>query len=116
MAVSQAVVAPMAAEAHKLGLRFSGHVPNGMIASQFIAAGADELQHINFVMLNFLDNKLIDTRTPARFTAVAEQADGDRPRWQLRRLLTGSEEPVAGLADRAARIAEGRPIAAASAP
>ena len=74
--LNPAFVAPMAAEAHKLGLRLSGHVPNGMIASQFIAAGADELQHINFVMLNFLDNKLIDTRTPARFTAVAEQAAG----------------------------------------
>lgn len=69
-------VAPMAEEAHKLGLRFSGHVPNGMIASQFVVAGADEIQHINFVMLNFIDNKAIDTRTPARFTAVAEQAAG----------------------------------------
>src|ERR1019366_6095780 len=35
--------------AHARGLRVSGHVPNGMIASQFVEGGADELQHINFI-------------------------------------------------------------------
>ena len=69
-------VAAIAKEAHARGLRLSGHVPNGMIASQFVSAGADEIQHINFVMLNFLDNKVLDTRTPDRFKAVAAQAAG----------------------------------------
>jgi hypothetical protein len=45
-----------------------------MIASQFIEAGADELQHINFIFLNFLAGKVKDTRTPERFTAVGEYA------------------------------------------
>ena len=42
-----------------------------MTAEQFVRAGADELQHINFVFLNFLfDDVKDDTRTPARFTSV----------------------------------------------
>lgn len=60
--------------AHERGLRVSGHVPNGMIASQFVEAGADELQHINFIFLNFLASKVKDTRTPERFTAVGAYA------------------------------------------
>ena len=34
------------------------------------------MQHINFVALNFLYDKVQDTRTPARFTAVAEHFGG----------------------------------------
>jgi len=60
--------------AHERGLRVSGHVPNGMIASQFVEDGADELQHINFIFLNFLADKVQDTRTPERFTAVGANA------------------------------------------
>jgi imidazolonepropionase-like amidohydrolase len=60
--------------AHSRGLRVSGHVPNGMIASQFVEDGADELQHINFIFLNFLAAKVKDTRTPERFTSVGENA------------------------------------------
>jgi imidazolonepropionase-like amidohydrolase len=60
--------------AHARGLRVSGHVPNGMIASQFVEDGADEIQHINFIFLNFLGKKVKDTRTPERFTAVGDNA------------------------------------------
>jgi len=60
--------------AHERGLRVSGHVPNGMIASQFVEEGADEIQHINFIFLNFLSGKVKDTRTPERFTAVGANA------------------------------------------
>ncbi|MBV9075099.1 MAG: amidohydrolase family protein [Acidobacteria bacterium] len=60
--------------AHERGLRVSGHIPNGMIASQFVEAGADEIQHINFIFLNFLASKVKDTRTPERFTAVGDNA------------------------------------------
>jgi len=60
--------------AHERGLRVSGHVPNGMIASQFVEDGADEVQHINFIFLNFLSSKVKDTRTPERFTAVGANA------------------------------------------
>ncbi len=60
--------------AHARGLRVSGHIPNGMIASQFVDDGADEVQHINFIFLNFLASQVKDTRTPERFTAVGANA------------------------------------------
>jgi hypothetical protein len=60
--------------AHEKGLRVSGHVPAFMSAQQFIEAGADEMQHINFVFLNFFFDEVKDTRTPQRFIAVAERA------------------------------------------
>jgi hypothetical protein len=60
--------------AHERGLRVSGHIPNGMIASQFVEDGADEIQHINFIFLNFLAGQVKDTRTPERFTAVGANA------------------------------------------
>lgn len=60
--------------AHAKGLRVSGHVPAFMTAQQFVEAGADEIQHINFVFLNFFFDEVKDTRTPQRFIAVAERA------------------------------------------
>ena len=60
--------------AHDAGMRVSGHVPAFMTAEQFVLAGADEIQHVNFLFLNFLFDTVRDTRTPARFTAVAEHA------------------------------------------
>jgi hypothetical protein len=66
------LVPPIIARAHQLGLRVSGHIPNGMIAEQAVAAGFDEIQHVNFLFLNFLSG--VDTRTPQRFIAVAEHA------------------------------------------
>ena len=44
-----------------------------MTAQQFVEAGADEIQHINMVFLNFFFDEVKDTRTPARFIAVAER-------------------------------------------
>lgn len=61
--------------AHEHGLRVSGHIPNGMSAEQAVRAGFDEIQHANFLFLNFLSPD-IDTRTPARFSEVAQQAAG----------------------------------------
>jgi imidazolonepropionase-like amidohydrolase len=66
------LVPGIAAVAHRRGLRLSGHTPNGMLPADFVREGADELQHINFIFLNFLADKVKDTRTPERFTAVAE--------------------------------------------
>ena len=65
------LVPPIVKRAHELGLRVSGHIPNGMNAEQAVRAGFDEIQHTNFLLLNFLDPK-IDTRTPARFHEVAK--------------------------------------------
>jgi imidazolonepropionase-like amidohydrolase len=58
-------------QAKKRGLRVSGHVPYGIHASDFVVAGADELQHANFLVLNFLE--VPDTRTPERFHAVGRE-------------------------------------------
>ncbi|WP_116807470.1 amidohydrolase family protein [Steroidobacter cummioxidans] len=60
--------------AHEKRLHVGGHVPANMTARQFIEAGADEMQHINFVFLNFFFDEVKDTRTPARFTTVAQRA------------------------------------------
>jgi len=61
-------------QAHKSGLRVGGHVPAFMTAEQAVRAGFDEIQHMNMVFLNFLFDRVQDTRTPARLTAVAEYA------------------------------------------
>ena len=72
--VKPELVPIIADEAHAHGLRVSGHVPAFMTARQFVAAGADEIQHMNFIFLNFLADTVQDTRGMARFTAVAEHA------------------------------------------
>jgi len=58
-------------EAHKHGLRVSGHVPAFMTAAQVVTLGFNEVQHVNFMMLNFMDT-VRDTRAMSRFTAVAQ--------------------------------------------
>jgi len=68
------LVPPIAEHAHARGLRVSGHVPAFMSARQFVDAGADEIQHMNFIVLNFLFPQVSETRNTARFTAVAEHA------------------------------------------
>lgn len=70
------LVPGIVAHAHARGLRVSGHIPAFMRASQAVAAGFDELQHINFLVLEFLFDQVQDTRTPVRFTAMAEHAAG----------------------------------------
>ncbi|MGH9440972.1 MAG: amidohydrolase family protein [Thermoanaerobaculia bacterium] len=72
--VKPELVPAIARMAHAKGLRVSGHVPAFMTAEQFVRDGADEIQHVNFLFLNFLFDTVKDTRTPARFTEVAEHA------------------------------------------
>ncbi len=83
------IVPVIAAEAHARGLRVSGHVPAFMNAQQFVADGADEIQHLNFIVLNFLFDTVKETRNMNRFTAVAEHArelTPDKP--QVRQFIT----------------------------
>ena len=68
------IVPVIAAEAHARGLRVSGHVPAFMSAQQFVADGADEIQHLNFIVLDFLFDQVKETRDMNRFTAVAAHA------------------------------------------
>lgn len=71
--LKKALVPGAIAYAHEKGLRVSGHVPVGMTAREFVELGADELQHANFLFLNFLAGPRDDTRTPVRFTLVAQK-------------------------------------------
>ena len=61
------------AEAHQRGLRVSGHVPAFMTAEEVVRLGFDEVQHVNFLMLNFIDSAK-NTRGMSRFTAVGKDA------------------------------------------
>lgn len=70
--VKPELVPVIAAEAHKLGMRVSGHVPSGMIAQQFIENGADEIQHMNFIFLNFMPD-VKETRTLGRSTELGKR-------------------------------------------
>ncbi len=72
--VKPELVPVIAAEAHRSGLRVSGHVPAFMTMQQAVAQGYDEVQHANFWFLNFLFDTVPDTRTPDRFSAVAQHA------------------------------------------
>ncbi len=67
------LVAPIAEEAHRKGLRVSGHIPAGLTASEAVKLGYDEIQHVNFLVLNFMPD-VKDTRTPARFLEPAKRA------------------------------------------
>lgn len=71
--VKPELVPVIARAAHERGLRVSGHVPAFMLAQDAVRAGYDEIQHANMLFLNFMPD-VQDTRTPARFTSVAERA------------------------------------------
>ncbi len=59
-------------EARKHHQRVSGHIPAGMTATQAVQDGYNEIQHANFLMLNFMPD-VKNTETTARFTEVAKR-------------------------------------------
>lgn len=65
------------AEAHRLGLRATGHVPAFSTADAMIEAGYDELTHINQIMLGWVLGADEDTRTLLRLTALKRLATLD---------------------------------------
>ena len=67
-------VAPIAEQAHRRGMRVTGHIPAFMRAEQAVRDGYDEVTHINQVMLNFLAGPKDDSRTLARFYLIANNA------------------------------------------
>jgi len=86
--IQPALVPVIAKAAHDLGMRVSGHIPTGMNAAQAVEAGYDEIQHVNFLFLRFLASPQDDTRTPLRFTRVAERgADLDLASPEVRQFL-----------------------------
>ena len=68
------LVPKIARMGHDHGMRVSGHVPAFMTAQQFVEDGADEIQHMNFIFLNFMFDTVKDTRGRLRFTEVAAHA------------------------------------------
>lgn len=64
-------VRPIAAEAHRLGLGVSGHVPAFSSPDRVIADGYDAIAHVNQLMLGWILDPAEDTRTPLRLTAMA---------------------------------------------
>jgi Amidohydrolase family len=77
--VKPELVPIIADHAHARGLRVSGHVPAFMSARQFVEGGADEIQHLNFIVLNFLFPEVKETRNRDRFIKVAERAQEFSP-------------------------------------
>jgi imidazolonepropionase-like amidohydrolase len=81
--MNPAWIAPAAAEAHKLGLHVHGHVPAGMKPSEAVAAGYDELTHLNFVVMESMPRAVIDkANTRARVEGPAryfKDVDLDAP-------------------------------------
>lgn len=75
--MNPAWVPAMVAEAHRLGLRVAGHVPAFSTADDMIAAGYDEMTHINQFMLGWVMKPGEDTRTLFRLTALKRLPDLD---------------------------------------
>jgi imidazolonepropionase-like amidohydrolase len=73
--VPPAIVPAIIGEAHKNGLRVSGHIPAEMTAAQCVELGYDEIQHINFLVLNFFP-EIKNTNTIARLTKPGEVTAG----------------------------------------
>jgi Amidohydrolase family len=68
--IDPAWVPAMVAEARKLGMRVAGHVPAFSTADAMMAAGYDEMTHINQFMLGWVIKPNEDTRTLFRLTAL----------------------------------------------
>lgn len=66
-------IAPAAAEAHRLGLHVSGHIPAGMRPIEAVRAGYDEITHINFIMMQAMPQEVVDkANTAARLEGPAK--------------------------------------------
>lgn len=70
-------VADMATEAKKHGMRVTGHIPAFSNVDEMIAAGYDEITHINQVMLSWVLEREEDTRTLYRITGMKRFTDLD---------------------------------------
>jgi imidazolonepropionase-like amidohydrolase len=68
---------PVAVKAARArGMRVSGHIPAGMIAADALKADFDEIQHANFIMLNFFPEVAAETHTMKRLTVVGDRGAG----------------------------------------
>lgn len=70
-------VKPLAAEAHRLGLGVTGHVPAFSSPDRVVRDGYDNIAHLNQLELGWVLNPGEDTRSPLRLTAMVRTADLD---------------------------------------
>ncbi len=75
--MNPAWVPAIAREAHTLGMGVTGHIPAFTDADHMIAAGYDEITHINQLMLGWVLKPDEDTRTPLRLTAMRRMGNLD---------------------------------------
>jgi imidazolonepropionase-like amidohydrolase len=68
--VQQDLVPAIAAEAHKRGLRLSGHIPRGLSVPAAVLLGYDEIQHAAFLFSTFFQDSLY-VPTMRAYSAVA---------------------------------------------
>jgi len=101
--VNPAWVPAMVKEAHRLGMRVSGHVPAFATADQMIEAGYDEMTHINQFMLGWVIKPTEDTRTLFRLTALKRlqsfDLNGAVPQHTIRMMVDGKKaiDPTVGI-------------------
>ncbi len=73
--MNPAWIKPAAAEAHRLSLHVSGHVPATMLPIEAVRAGYDEITHLNFIMMQMMPREVVDrSNTAARFEGPAKFA------------------------------------------
>jgi hypothetical protein len=90
-------VAPFAAEAKRIGMRTTGHVPAFDTPDRVLTDGYNEIAHINQLMLGWLLDPKEDTRTPLRLTGMARAADLDLNSAKVRKTIDLFKKKNAGL-------------------
>lgn len=69
--VKPEIVPVITAEAHKLGMTVTGHVPNGMTTVQAVQAGMDQINHIQYPSRDLLGRSKEKQMPPVDFTTPA---------------------------------------------
>jgi hypothetical protein len=90
-------VAPFAAEAKRIGMRTTGHVPAFDTPDRVLTDGYNEIAHVNQLMLGWLLSPTEDTRTPLRLTGMARAADLDLNSAKVRKTIDLFKKKNAGL-------------------
>jgi hypothetical protein len=90
-------VAPVAAEAKRLGMGVTGHVPAFSSPDRVIGDGYDDIAHINQLMLGWILDPKEDTRTPLRLTGMARGATLDLKSERVQRTVRLMKEKKVAL-------------------
>lgn len=104
------------AEAHRLGMRVAGHVPAFSTADAMIAAGFDEITHVNQLMLGWVIKPDEDTRTLFRFKAMQRFPDLDLDSAKVRKTFDAmvargvAHEPTLGIHELGLTAIDGKPF------